>query len=291
MLKSIYLAALVLCLAATNMAGAEEAPVTIPAATLGNATSPWEMSIQPIFGRDSQQNAQIFGDTMTATQSFELVLFDVRYKSSYRDTLNLNVPYIRRSEELRLGAADSIKATDAGTGDICFGFERSLPRVKLSGWDGTFGMNVNIPTGKSVYSDLGDDELPMGTGHYQTGIALDFRRIADPLVTNFGFGIDYTMPRTHDGMEIRPGFGFTLRSGIGYALNDRWVLTEQMEYTRQPNVLLQNIGTAQTEIMDQAYITHGLIYNPSRGGKIYSIRFTLGLNNASTDYMLTLGIQ
>lgn len=290
MFRSVCLAAFLLGLAVSNMAGAEDAPVIIPTSALGNSTSLWELSMQPVFGSDSEQHPQIFGVTMTVHQSFEVMPFDVCYRSSHSDTLSLSVPYIRRSQELRLGAA-STKSTDSGMGDISFGFERSLRRVKLSGWDGTFGTNVNVPTGKSVYSDPGDDQLPMGTGHYQTGITLNFRRISDPLVTNFGLGIDYTMPRTHNGMEIRPGFGFTLRSGIGYALNDRWVLTEQMEYTRQPNVFLQNIGAAQTEIMDQAYITHALIYSPSKGGKTYSLGFSLGLNNASTDYMLTLGIQ
>jgi hypothetical protein len=291
LVRSVYVVALLLCLAASHMAGAEEAPVLIPTPTLGNPGSPWEMSVQPLFGSDSQQNAQIFGGTMTIRQSFELVPFDVHYRSSNRDILSLSIPYIRRTEELRLGAADSIRSTDSGMGDISFGLKRSLRREKLSGWDGTIGMSLSLPTGQSVYSDLAEDQLPMGTGHYQTGVMLEFRRIADPLVTNFGFGIDYTMPRTHDGVEIRPGFGFTLASGIGYALNDRWVLTEQMEYTRQPNVFLQNIGTAQTETMDQAYITHALIYNPSKGGRTYSIGFSLGLNDASTDYMLTLGIQ
>jgi hypothetical protein len=176
-------------------------------------------------------------------------------------------------------------------GDIGIGFEKEFRRERMSGWEGTFGLNLRLPSGRNAYDGLGDNELALGTGHYEIGTMLDFRRIADPLVTNIGLGLSYILPRTYGNEHIRPGFGFTVRSGIGYALNDRWVLVEQLEYTRRPNVLLQGATTAQTELFDQAYITHGLIYNPSKGGNTYSLRFSLGLNNSSTDFVLCLSAE
>lgn len=246
-----------------------------------------EISIIPTFGSDSEQFPQVLGGVLTTKQSFQVMPFDLRYRVGSKGTLSLEVPYIRRYQELQF-AGESISATGAGIGDIGVGFEKTFRRERMSGWEGTFGLNLRLPTGRNVYDGLGDNELALGTGHYEIGAMLDFRRIADPLVTNIGLGLSYTLPRTYGDEHIRPGFGFTIRSGIGYALNDRWVLVEQLEYTRRPNVLLQGATTVQTELFDQAYITHGLIYNPFKDSNTYSLRFSLGLNNSSTDFVLCL---
>lgn len=297
MLRQVLLQIL-LMFAISSMAAADTSSPTGQSETLPTQqstspvklTSPFEISVQPMFGTNSEEARQVIGGTLTTRQVFEVIPVALRYRLNSADTLCLNAPYVWRSEELRFADA-SLKAFGSGIGDVGLSLERAIRQGRLSGWDGTLGLDLRLPTGKSVYDGLNENELPLGIGHYEVGTTARFGRIADPFVLNFGIGVSYTLPRTYDNRRIRPGFGFTVQSGIGYAINDRWVLIEQLEYSRRPNALLEGPTSLQAKLFDQAYITHGLAYNPPRGGNAYSLRISLGINSASTDCVISLAAE
>lgn len=271
---------------ADTPAAQEAMPVVIRDITL----SPWKVSLQPTFGSESEENPQLIGVSLTRQDTFEILPLEISYTPAFNRSFVVAIPYVRRREELSLGE-ESIATTDSGLGDIELRTDYIFRPKHMAGWDGSFGFDLTIPTGKSIYDNLGENELPMGVGHYGTGIHLNYRRISDPAVVNFGVGILYSWPRECNGEKIRPGFGFTAKTGIGYALSDRWIMTEELEFTRQPNVFLQSAFTATTETLDQAYITHSFLYNRSPDSASYSLQFSLGLNNQSTDFIMTFGRQ
>jgi len=122
-------------------------------------------------------------------------------------------------------------------------------------------------------------------------INIDFNRVADPIATSMGIGLNYSLAKRFNGESIEPGLGYTLHSEIAYSLNDKWVLTERLEYDRQPNIFMQNSFTMQTENVDQAYLTHSIVYNPTKTGNVYSLQLSLGLNDASTGLIVSVGVQ
>jgi hypothetical protein len=161
-------------------------------------------------------------------------------------------------------------------------FEHEQPRLWKTAWDGTLGLSVGLPTGKSIYN-VRENEAPLGSGHYEVGGVLGASRIFDPFVFNAAGGLIYTLPRTMHGTRIAPGLGYLAQTSIGVALSDRWLLSEELNFTRRPNVLLSTPTDARTENTDQSYLKHGLIYTPS-GGQTLQMMFRLGLNSASPDY-------
>jgi hypothetical protein len=219
--------------------------------------------------------------TMTVSRSSSVTSVSIVDEIDARNSLTLNIPYVRRRDEITVGG-NAIKTRGQGLGDIQMRFERLYPHLRKSAWDGSVEFDVGLPTGKSIYS-AGGNQSPLGIGHYEIGSILGVRRIFDPLIFNGALGINYALPRTVQETRITPGLGYSAQTGVGFALSDRWVFSEQMYYTRRPNVLLSTPTDAQTESTAQSSLSHSVIYRPS-GGNTIGITFNLGLNSASSDY-------
>lgn len=218
--------------------------------------------------------------TMTLRRSAMTTTFSLSYDVNARNSLTVAVPFIRRQDEVIVGNG-SVRTSGQGLGDIQVRFARSYPRLFKTAWSGTAELNLGLPTGKSVY-DTGEDQSPLGIGHYEVGAIAGVRRIFDPFIFNAAGGLSYTLPRNVGEARITPGLGYSAQTGFGYALSDRWVLSEQLGYTRRPNVFLSTATDAQTESIDQSFLSHSLIYRP-RGGHSLRLMFNLGLNAASPD--------
>jgi hypothetical protein len=219
---------------------------------------------------------------LTVRRSYIIIPFSFRYELSRRNSLTVTVPFIRRQDELKLGSV-STKSSNQGLGDIQISFERTFSRLLRSSWDGSLQFNVGLPTGRSPYNSEGN-KSSLGTGHYELGGVVGVRRIFDPVAFNASFGINKTLPRTVQGERISPGLGYSAQTGIAYALSDRWVISEQLNYSRRPNVFLSNPLDTRTTVTDQAYLNHSLIYNPKGDAHTFRFTFNVGLNDASTDY-------
>ncbi len=288
---------------------ASATPTTPPTPTDVIPTDPptqprLQISVEPTFGLDTQRLLLLSNDgpdgglvsqgTINTRRSFQVIPVSLRYQSSHpnmlqRDTWTLDIPYIRRHEESTFGGR-LLESRNAGLGDIQLGFERIIPRLRQSAWDAIVGVNLQLPTGQSIY-DSTANELPLGSGHYEMGGFLGVRKIADPFVLSATFGINNSLPRSGGGIRIKPGLGYSIRTGIGYALSDRWVLSEQISFARRPNSFLISSTDTQSEQIDQSYLAHSLSYNPKRGSHTMRLTFSAGLNNASTDYTLGFAIQ
>ncbi|HLM58657.1 MAG TPA: pilus assembly protein N-terminal domain-containing protein [Pyrinomonadaceae bacterium] len=218
--------------------------------------------------------------TLTLRRSSAVTSFALSYDINGRDSLTVIVPYVRRKDEILVGD-EAVKTEGRGLGDVQFRFERSFRRLFKTAWDGTAEFNLALPTGKSIY-DAGEGRSPLGIGHYEVGGVWGGRRLFDPFLFDAAFGISYTVPRTVGGARVAPGLGYSAQTGFGYALSDRWVLSEQLGYTRRPNVFLSSAADARTVAVDQSSLSHGLAYRP-RGGHVLHMKFNVGLNTASPD--------
>lgn len=218
--------------------------------------------------------------TITVSRSSVVTPISIRYEINDRSSVTLILPYVRRQDEIGVEGG-SVKTRGQGLGDVQLRFEKTQPRLRNTAWDGSIEFDLGIPTGKSIYN-LGKNQSPLGIGHYEIGGLVGVRRIFDPVSFNASLGVIYDVPRTVQGTRIAPGLGYSAQTGIGFALSDKWVLSEQMSYTRRPNVFLSSPTDAQTVSTDQSYLSHSLIRSV-RGGGSLRVNFTIGLNPASSD--------
>jgi hypothetical protein len=224
-------------------------------------------------------------DTITAQRSLLEIPLSLRFALSHRNTVTLRLPFIRRRDDFKLGGR-SFKFSNEGLGDVQIGFERTFPGVR-EGWDGFLGVNAQLPTGESIY-DTEENESPLGAGHYQFSTITGVRRVFDPVFFNAAVGANYTLPRQLEGTRVRPGIGYSLQTGVGFSMNDRWVFSEQLSYSQQPNVFLVNPNETQIEKIAQSYLSHSLFYNTKSSRRALRFMLNLGLNNAASDYTLSL---
>jgi hypothetical protein len=219
--------------------------------------------------------------TITYQRSAVSTTFTARYEINDRNSLTISVPHVRRQDEIKTGGT-TIKTSNAGLGDIQVKFGRLYPRLRKSAWDGTAEINISLPTGKSIYN-AGDNQSPLGTGHYEVSSLFGTRRVFDPLAFNAAAGVSYALPRSIGGTHIAPGIGYQAETGLVYTVTDRIGLIQSLHYTRSPNFFLSNPTDAQTVSRDQAYLRHSVMFNP-RGGHDLRVSFTLGLNPESMNH-------
>ena len=221
--------------------------------------------------------------TITKRSSSQITTVSISVDIGEHNTLSGDVPYVRREDEVTAGG-NSVKSRGRGLGDIQVSFEREQPRLFKTAWDGTAVFSVGLPTGKSIYN-VGANESPLGSGHYEVAGIFGVNRVFDPFVVKASGGLIYTVPRTVQGTRIAPGIGYMAQTGFGVGLSDRWVLSEEMSFIRRPNVLLATSIDAGTETADQAYLKHALTYSP-KGGHTLEVMSTFGLNPAAADYSI-----
>jgi hypothetical protein len=221
--------------------------------------------------------------SMTIRRSSVVTPLSIKYDINARDSLTVVVPYVSRRDEIKVGS-EVIKTSGRGLGDVQVTFSRDYPRLFKSAWESTVESSIGLPTGKSIYN-TGKNSSPLGIGHYEIGGQFSLRRTFDPLTINAAMGVNYAVPRMVEGTRIAPGIGYSAQTGFGYALTDRWAFTEQLDYTRRPNVFLVSPTDAETVNTGQSYLSHGMLYNTD-SGHTFRMMFNLGLNPASSDYGL-----
>ncbi|HWS86393.1 MAG TPA: hypothetical protein VN282_05500 [Pyrinomonadaceae bacterium] len=219
-------------------------------------------------------------ETITRRSSSRVTTVSVGVDIGERNTLTAEMPFIQREDEVTAGGG-SVKTRGQGIGDMLVSFQREQPRLWKTAWDGTAVLSVGLPTGKSVYN-VGENEAPLGSGHYEVAAFFGVSRVFDPFVVKAGGGPIYTVPRTVHGTRIAPGLGIMMQTGFSLGLSDRWVLSEEMGFMRRPNVLLSAPTDAGTATADQSYLKHTLTYSP-RCGHTFEATFKVGLNSAAAD--------
>lgn len=227
--------------------------------------------------------AELRAKSVKVRRTSVTVPLTVRYEISSRNSVSFVLPFIKRLDEVKVGG-ETFKTSAHGLGDAQFNFTREFPRLRKTAWDGNLSVNVGLPTARSIYNAKAD-KAPLGLGHVELGNVFGVRRVFDPVVFNAAFGLSYLVPRTVDGGRVKPGLGQSFQTGVGYALHDRWAISEQLYYARRPNYFLNTPTDDRTSSTEQAYLNHILVYNPKgNGGQTMRLSFNLGLTNSSTDY-------
>ncbi len=272
-------------------------PITQPSST--ELAKRWQITIEPTYGLDTTKTKFYSDDDgpgpnepveidLTSRNAFQTIPISFQYSISPQQSLYLNIPYIFRSEELK-GIGLTLNESRSGLGDIRLGYENQFNLSSESTWRGSLGIDLQTPTGSSQFNSNDVGLIPLGTGHYEITGTFGMQKVADPLIITYSTGVNYTCPRTLTGYRIKPELGYSIQTGLGFAINDRMILTEQLQYSRSSNVFLISNQTTETKV-DQAYITHSLIYNRGKNKSSYRFSLTTGLNDASTDIILNVAL-
>jgi hypothetical protein len=244
-----------------------------------------EAGAAKVGGAKARQEAavELRAKSVKVRRSSVTVPVTVRYEINDRNSVSFVMPFIKRRDEVKIGG-ETFKSSAQGLGDVQLNFTREFTRLHKTGWDGNLSVNVGLPTARSIYNATAD-KAPLGIGHVELGNVMGVRRVFDPLVFNAAFGLSYLVPRNVNGEKVKPGLGQSFQTGVAYALHDRWAISEQLYYARQPNYFLNTPTDDRTSSTEQAYLNHILVFNPKgNGGHTMRMSFNLGLTNSSTDY-------
>ncbi len=278
----------------------------------------WEISAQTFFGADSERslafrihddhvesklNVKHHGvgsdeshddegmtegvDVLDFERNFQVTLLSARYRWSSRTTLTADVPFVRRQDVLRFNG-ETLRFRRSGLGDIRLGLYREKSRTGRGRVDITTGLTLRLPTGKSTFDNPGDFKPPLGTGFTEIGGEVNLVKVRDPMVANFGFGIGYNLPKSHNGTRLQPGMNYYVQTGLSYALSDKLVVSEHLTFISGNNVFLTAPGQPATSKIREAYVTHGFLYQLRKGGPALRLSLSVGLNQPSVDKTLRL---
>jgi hypothetical protein len=273
-----------------GLLAAETPPPTLPPlAPTSGAGAQWEVSLEPSFGLDTEQATLVEGSgdaptvtALTLRRQFATTTLTLRRNPTAHRSYAVSAPIIWREETQEGGEARRVRSA-TGLGDVQLTGHRVLPRLRRSSWDGTVEVGLQLPTGTNAFRGLAPDELPLGTGHVELTGILGAQKLADPMLVSVGVGLTHTVPRSLAGTRIAPEFGYLIQSEFGYALNDRWIFSERLTFSRRSDVYLISPGETSEEKNDEAYVTHSLLYNPPNQQGLFYLAFSVGLNDTSLD--------
>jgi hypothetical protein len=257
----------------------------------------WQLTVESALASDSYRKLEMeVGGIapedhtivlLTARTSNTTLPLTVRYCQPSGQSLSVRIPFVRRSEAI-VGPGLSMSSSNQGIGDIQLSHEQPLRFPRSASVSGSLQCAVQLPTGASRYESQG--KLPLGSGHYEISATAGAQRIADPILLTASLGLNYSAPRRVDGIRIAPGIGHLVETGISVAVSDRLILSEQLTYVRNSDVLILGAEASTTKI-DQAYLTHSLLYHHGDREGAYRLSLSLGLNDASTDAVISCSRQ
>jgi hypothetical protein len=227
-------------------------------------------------------------DTVKASRNLIVIPLTMRFMASSRDTITATIPYIRRDDRISF-SGQSVRSRSHGLGDIQLAFDRRFDPGWES-WSGSWGVGIRLPTGKSVYN-IKEGESPIGAGHWELSGSAGLSRLFNQITFRSNLAVTYALPRVVNGVKFSPGWGHGFQTGIDYLASDRWTVSQQLVHLRRQNVFLTTPLDQGTEIVNQAYLSHSLFFQPKRFGHAYRLRFDVGLNNTASDLSLSFGYQ
>ena len=281
----------VFCLANAFALSDQVASVQSPDNGISQAHNPnWSVSIEPIFGLHSKSvtvveipsNGNVSSSkfvSATLHSSFEVSSLTVSYDTTRGSTITFAEPYIWRQQSLDVNGLKAA-ACSQGFGDATATFEQQFFVTRLLPWICKADLQVAMPTGNST------GELPLGTGYYVVSSDLAMQKVLDPIAVMGSIGLSYTLPKRVDSLWTSSGLGGSITTGIGYALTDRIVLSEELEYLRSTNIFVLD-GNSLSSHVDQGYITQSISFNNDRHN-VFRLAFSIGMNSNSNDCIADL---
>lgn len=105
----------------------------------------------------------------------------------------------------------------SGMGDPTLAVEYEVLQERFNRPATYLTAGFRLPLGKSVYDDLGSNELALGSGHYAAHCGLSFLKSIDPCVVYWGAQYLWTFKRG----EYDPEDVLSYNGGLGWSLNQR----------------------------------------------------------------------
>lgn len=177
---------------------------------------------------------------------------------------------------------------DQGLGDIDLGVQYKILQERYSIPELIANLGVKFPTGKDRYDNLNLDELPLGTGHWESTLGLTACKTIDPCVIFANIRYTLTWARNEFNKRIDPGDIFEYTIGLGYAINDKLTISGEVS-----GALIGKDKEAGEKITNsEANITSLLL------GATYLLNSKLnlelitsfGLTDDSTDFVFKWGV-
>jgi hypothetical protein len=167
-------------------------------------------------------------------------------------TVNGTLPLVYSYDQV--GTDQGLEATDLG--DISFGLQWQPVTTVAGSPSPIVSMSISLPTGRSPYDIIPNEDLSTGSGHYSTGVGMSVSGKLDPLITYGGLSYSYSFPVS--GMsqrrgdrdilnEVKPGGGIGVTFGIAHALSYKTSINMGMSYSHSfGSEYVWNNGTMTT---------------------------------------------
>jgi hypothetical protein len=139
----------------------------------------------------------------------------------------IRIPFIYKQEKVTIDS-EVKNYKEQGLGDIDLHVQYKILQEKLSIPELIANLGVKFPTGKDRYDNLSKDELPLGTGHWESTLGLTACKTIDPCVIFANIRYTLTWARNEYNKRIDPGDIFEYTIGLGYAINDKLTISGEV---------------------------------------------------------------
>jgi len=226
--------------------------------------------------------------TIENVLSFEYALLD-------NLTVNLTLPLIYKND--KNGTTESLSANDIG--DLSIGGQWQ-PFKTGGDWPAPiFYSNIILPTGRSPFKIVQDEDLSTGNGCYSLNAGMSVNKSLDPIVAfaNFSIGYNHTVRKLNQRysnlilQKVEPGETIGFSTGIGYAFSYQVSMFMSFQYSYQfsSRYYWKNKDRDSSGSSVNAMYNMGARWNLSPQRSL-TTQLGIGLTNTSSDFVLSVRI-
>jgi len=226
--------------------------------------------------------------TIENALSFEYALLD-------NLTVNLTLPLVYKND--KNSTTESLSVNDIG--DVSLGGQWQ-PFKSGGDWPAPiFYGNIVLPTGRSPFKVVIDEDLSTGSGFYSVNAGMSANKSLDPIVAfaNVSLSYNHTVRKLNQRFsslilkKIQPGESIAFSTGIGYAFSYQVSMFMSFQYSYQFNSRYYWKNNARTSSGSSvnAMFNMGTRWNLSPKRSL-TTQLGIGLTNSAQDFVLSVRI-
>ncbi|KPA10653.1 signal peptide protein [Candidatus Magnetomorum sp. HK-1] len=226
--------------------------------------------------------------TIENALSFEYALLD-------NLTVNLTLPLVYKND--KNSTTEALSVNDIG--DVSLGGQWQ-PFKSGGDWPAPiFYGNIILPTGRSPFKIIVDEDLSTGSGFYSVNAGMSANKSLDPIVAfaNVSLSYNHTVRKLNQRFsslilnKIQPGESIGFSTGIGYAFSYQVSMFMSFQYSYQFNSRYYWKNNARTSSGSSvsAMFNMGTRWNLSPKRSL-TTQLGIGLTNTAQDFVLSVRI-